>query len=520
MRLLAAFVFACQLVAGAVRVAAQDEEPMPVRTTSGPYVVLAVDLNDKDDDSRAWRKVGLAASEDYDGKLIDFDGEDWELLKTVMGKQKPENLLVVIRPDLLDVNFHRRLLLLLRDIDEDPFVDCALGYLTGRDAKQAKALYERSSAVRKNGFATKTWHSLGVATGIKSTIYEGKIGEAPKGAGFTGSSFYLGCRESDPDVLAFYDKATEELSKAAVLEITGNGDPEGIWCFDGKRNLDRSKHWAFDEAKVGQDPKGEMPRIDADRIRKLKLQNAIVWSGTCHCAVPRLVFIEDDIVSTFGRVEKTALFELKPEKSYCIAMLDAGAAAFIAPIAANHGMSVDKEIEFAIVNGASLGEAVKSTYDDVFLQHGAKLALDFVRGGDAKKRTEPIMAGGGVNRILIGDPALRPFAKTEHPLEKIVVEKGADVSKVSIAWKKGFHPWAWDMFGTDKSKDGRIYAKIEYMSAGAVQATVVGKGTALSLKHAALEWYHGRTYLHLQASGDRKTLSDKDVSADFTIKRK
>ena len=45
-----------------------------------------------------------------------------------------------------------------------------------------------------------------------------------------------------------------------------------------------------------------MPRITAEAFRALHLPSSIVWSGACHTAATHRVFVESDIVSTFGRV--------------------------------------------------------------------------------------------------------------------------------------------------------------------------------------------------------------------------
>ena len=114
--------------------------------------------------------------------------------------------------------------------------------------------------------------------------------------------------------------------------MTGNGDPQGIWLFDDRRNIDSSLHWPFDPEKVGLDPKNEMPRLMANQFRQLKLQSPIIWSGTCHSGATHRVFVEGDIVSTFGTSDRIEVYELTPKESLCLSMIHAGAGALLVPL--------------------------------------------------------------------------------------------------------------------------------------------------------------------------------------------
>jgi hypothetical protein len=184
-----------------------------------------------------------------------------------------------------------------------------------------------------------------------------------------------------------------------------------------------------------------MPRILAGDFRALKLDRPVVWSGTCHSASTHRVFVEGDIVSTFGSSERTELYEMPLAESLGLSLIDAGAVALLAPIGANHGYAVDLETEFALANGASLGEIVKSTWDDVFLQARGELTLVLPEAGAPHSYDgEPVMQGGGVNRVLLGDPTLRPFAATAVPRERTTVQNVHDRSfDVVVEWDKGFH---------------------------------------------------------------------------------
>ncbi|MEW6743897.1 MAG: hypothetical protein AB1486_14175 [Planctomycetota bacterium] len=97
-----------------------------------------------------------------------------------------------------------------------------------------------------------------------------------------------------------------------------------------------------------------------------------------------------------------------------------------------------------------------------------------------------------------------------------------------MRWQKGFHPKAWDMYGTERARDWRIGARIplDDLDLGedtmrytaAVQATDE-QGTPLpyALTHAIYEEFHGRRFLHLQANADRHQAQDRAARAVLSI---
>src|SRR4030095_9798007 len=87
--------------------------------------------------------------------------------------------------------------------------------------------------------------------------------------------------ESDPKCRDFAKSILPRIEKASVLALTGTGDPTGICLFDDHRNLDRTKHWPFDPARVGEDPHGEMPRLLAPALAALKLKRPILLRRSC-----------------------------------------------------------------------------------------------------------------------------------------------------------------------------------------------------------------------------------------------
>ena len=209
-------------------------------------------------------------------------------------------------------------------------------------------------------------------------------------------------------------------------------------------------------------------------------------------------------------------------------MIDAGATAFLCPIASNHGVAVTREVDFALGNGATLGETMKSTYDDIYLASRGDLRLGIQVIGEAPRHPEYVMQGGGANRILLGDPALQPFRPTPHPLERVEINNGTENGfEVVVTWKPGFHGRAWDMYGEYESDwtvrarvslDGLVPAGKELaFSAEVRSADDDAQPLPYSMTHAEPEVYHGRRYLHLQANAPRDLVENEYVRAVFQV---
>ena len=138
------------------------------------------------------------------------------------------------------------------------------------------------------------------------------------------------------------------------------------------------------------------------------------------------------------------------------------------------------------------------------------------------------MRGGGANRILIGDPALSLFSKTELSSEQVdVINHDDRRMTVRVRWAPGFHPWAWNIFGERGTQKNRVFARIDISSvAKQLQSGRLNFSSKLvghegqQLPHDAkvvAEAYHGKYYLHLQAATSVPNERRRAISAEFEI---
>ncbi|MGI9519204.1 MAG: hypothetical protein ACR2NP_19285, partial [Pirellulaceae bacterium] len=481
------------------------------------YLVVTVGLNDSQPEHRKFSTVADEVREFHEATRLDIQPDGLQQLSDALEELRPANVLFVIPPELLDVNFHRQVLMISPTLDNDIFADFCFGYLTARDGDAVQSLWSRIEQLHKSGFRNRTWIETAVTSSSESFVNENpnSLSAAAVASGFTGKNIYFAIIEKDPNVMKFVDEQLPQLETASVITMTGNGDPQGVWLFDDSRNADSSQHWSFDPARVGHDPDGKMPRIMASQFADLNLDSPIIWSGTCHSGACQKVFVEGDIVSTFGSSDAVELYDLKPQESMALALIDAGAASLLVPVASNHGYSTLSESWFACRNGASLGEIIKFTYDDVFYQAGGIPNLLIVAEGDSHDyHSEPIMQGAGANRILIGDPALRLFAATEVPGETISVSAGGtDQLTVDLVWEKGFHPLGWNIYTNDyqnasrrvairiPAPDGMTIADQEKLTATVTVQNQQGREITFH-GSANIEQHNGESWLHLQATGN------------------
>ncbi len=492
----------------------------PPAAETAEYVV-ATDRAEADPAYAAVRRL----AEHRKGTIVRFRPGEWASLQARLAALRPRHVAFVLPPEVIDLNLHRSILALACRLDADPFVDFAFGYVTGDTPQRMIEMVEHGIRVEAEGLP-RTWNEGSVVSQTGSFVSAAAGPPAARSRGFTGRDIHWACVEDDPDVRNFVRKHLPLLAGRGVMSLSGNGDPEGIWLFHDQRNVDREKHWAFDPAKIGHDPDGTMPRITAEAFRGLDLAGAVVWSGTCHSGVLSRAFIEGDIVSTFGRVDRQTEYRVPAERSLARAILACGPVAFLAPIGPNHGYSCLVEQNRAVATGESLGEVMRGRYNEIVLVEGLPLSPEIYRPGEPEFHEDP-MRGGGVNRVLYGDPALRPFpAGGRTPFAPVVVREGDGLRiTCTVAEEDAFE--GWDMFGGDREHPERVRVAVPVPegfvpAVESVAAAARGRdGKAIPLARtcmAALEQIDGRQVLHLQAGAGRGELSTAGIVVEFRVK--
>ena len=465
----------------------------------------------------AWRKGTLVTG---------FDPTAPERIVPRLRELGARRVALVLPADEIDVNAQRRFLRIAARLDDDPFVDLSFGFLTATAATTPTAMVERAQALEAAGVARR-WTSVSVASASPGFVVEAAGDPTARRAGWTGRTVYWPCRETDGDALAFARRTAAQLEGGGVVTFAGCGDPEGTWLFSDRRNADRSKHWPFDPARVGEDPRGEMPRATADLFRRMHLRGTVVWDGVCHSGSIHRVFVEGDIVSTFGTVDRATAYVVPPGRSVGAAILDAGAVALVAPLGPNHGYATLVEAEAAFERRLDLGDVVRSTWDEVAIATGRAPSPDLYEPGGGPVDVGEAMTGGAMNRALYGDPALSPFAR-EHVDPAVVVDRTPPATGATgfvVAARVRAKTWAqWDLYGVGGGHE-RIRATVDVSDVAAtafdVRARAAGAdGTPIEADRlvALVERIDGKRWLHVQVAAPRgRGLGEVGSSAVFEV---
>ncbi|MBI2919581.1 MAG: hypothetical protein HYY18_00685 [Planctomycetes bacterium] len=402
----------------------QSEDPGETAGRGG-YVIVT-DIAESD----AWYEAVSVLAKHRDATVVTFDPERLDDLGASLAKLQPRFVAVVVKPEVIDTNFIRRFLMMSTRLDDDPFCDFACGYITGATAGDAVKFVRNMMKAEAEGLPEKFTYTC--VTSGKSGAGKGSDPAWLNAAGYETARVAMGYKD-DRDVLkGFLREHLPDLEGQGLIKMTGCGDPERIWLFEDRRNSQREKHWPYDPKKVGQNPGDEMFWIDTATLKGLNLYPAVLTSGTCHCGSLRRVYVEGDIVSTFGRSDKVEVYEMPAEKSLGLAWLSAGITAAILPVGPNHGWRTDVEVLRMYSTGAPLGEVMRSCYDELVLAYGGEIKLglyDVEAGRDADADVTAMMRGGAANRVLFGDPAFAPFRKLDvAPLAVSELAKAGDGS--------------------------------------------------------------------------------------------
>ncbi len=480
------------------------------RKPAAAYVVLLPDRS-------PLRDAAQLLAKHRNAEIIPFSPAAPEASLATLIKKGARYVAVLVEPQDMDVNLVRRFIVLSTLMDEDPFCDFAFGFFTASTPEKVKAFVQRSIEADKKGVKRAT-------TRLSASNISHCYGTWSFIDGIPGSSWFAKMGD-----LAYATKALEAFGGAGFVHLGGCADPEGIWLFDDKRNLDRTKHWPYDPKKVGQDPEGEMPRLTAEHIAKLKLDHAVVWTHACHVGSVDRMWVEGDIVSTFGRCEKVEEYRIPKGRSVGLAIIESGAAAFIAPLGPNHGGQSAIEQAIASETGVPLGDVLRRAYHDVVMDtggHPERIGV-YVTGKPA--RWDPdgfVNYNSPHNRALYGDPLLRPFGdhRSAATVEIKTAEDKNGIALTFVLRKSGY--LGRTLYGNRGRHPGRgrFYEVIELKGApasvrvGKPKAHAAGEEFPISSATALIERIDGKTLLHIQlVTTDRKALQTKGATVEVVV---
>ena len=381
----------------ALPVVAQAAQQAPAAAGGGYLVLAAVAPADP------FHAAARVLADNRRASIVAFDPADLEPVRAVLTKTQPRHVALVMRPEQVELAFQRRFLQLATEVDDDPFVDFAFGYVTGRTADDALDLARRGVAREPkavDGIAT-------VAGGVDESAVRGG-GSWLRRSVFDALQILCAGEKAFPETgrdVAFLRDHLRELEGRDAVTFVGHGYPREI---------------------VGGPTFAELAGLD--------LAGAVVLNVGCYTGVTRRWY-EDD-----WRRGVTRAREVPLEQSFGLAVLHAGAlgyTAYLCPRPA--GPELETDLAALLTGGSSLGDARRRDYD--------KTVLGFLGFGEERLQLAPVADGaelasnpdavrdlmleGATGGVLFGDPACVPFVARPEDVP-VRVEAGTGESGLAV----------------------------------------------------------------------------------------
>jgi hypothetical protein len=449
----------------------------PLAAQAADYVVLAAFAADD-----AFDAAARVLADGHKAEIVRFDPADLEPVRAKLVAKAPRHVALVMRPEQIDFAFQRRFLQLATELDDDPFVDFAFGYVTGRTAADAEALGKRGLARKAQpldvGLATVIG---GTETSLAQQVPQPGRLRAPKTLQILCAgekAFPEAGRDRD-----FLRAHLPELTGRDAITFVGHGYPREV---------------------VGGPTFAELAGLD--------LGGAVVLNVACYTGVTNRWF-EDDWQNAVVRAR-----DVPPDESFCLALLRTGVVGYTAYLCPRPaGPELDTDLA-ALLAGSSLGDARRRDYDKTvlgFLGFGEqRLQLAAVAEGTKfapnREAVRDIMLEGATGGALFGDPECVPFADDAVPPRvKVEVEAKDDALVVKArADQQGLWLQCADPTATwGKTMAMRVYARVplgdRHVSDVVVDELVLGSARQPSRVLWAVERDRGERFLQLKVNFPR-----------------
>ncbi|MBL9147364.1 MAG: hypothetical protein JNM94_01590 [Phycisphaerae bacterium] len=353
-----------------------------------------------------------------------WDG-DIEALKDELLEQKPAHLALVLPPDLIDAQLVRDLAPTLARFDDDPFLDCRLGFITGGDGKIAADFVDTIAKASGGDIPDRT-----VSARIELSEKSVRAGPAALESAIDRalSSVDLEIGAKDPAWQPFIDKQRHELMDAGIVEIVDTG-------VSALRDF-----------------------TPAILFGTNSLYPAIIFDGSSRNAATEPV--------DPSTVDEKATIATMPIVLEAIRL---GAVAYVASVGAASPNRTRLEQWLILEGDRSIGDALRIAHDDLVI--GAlddEVMRDYLvegfRNGEMPLESVELYDDVAL-RVLFGDPAFVPFRDRRPSNHAVDFDVSKDSLAVTSEWTRlDLDPWVWDRWRADSAVGrelGRVYERIE-----------------------------------------------------------
>ncbi len=436
------------------------------------YVVLAAIAADDPFDAAA-----QLLARHHRAPIVRFDPAQLAPVRTALLAAAPRHVALVLRPEQIDFPFVRAFLQLATGLDDDPFVDFAFGYITGRTAADAEALATRGStrvpqAAKAIALAAGGCPKSSVST-VPHLLRRNRLE----------SLHLLGAGDENAPDVAFWREHLAKLHGRDVVTFAGHGYPKSV---------------------VGGPSFAELVGLD--------LGGTVVLNVACYTGVTQRWF-EDDWRNGVVVEQQVPL-----DESFCLAVLRTGVVGYTAYVCPRPaGPELDTDMTALVSEGLSLGEARRRDYDKTvlgFLGFGAeRLQLAPVVNGaklsPSRDAVRDIMLEGATGGIVFGDPACVPFVARPMQAPVSITCEGADGEyriKARVAASDLFLHCSDPTATWGKTMAMRVYGRVPIHSDVAdfvVDQLKVGDKVQPTRVLWAIEEDHGRRFLQWKVNFPR-----------------
>src|SRR5579863_9205516 len=373
---------------------------------AGDYLILDLAGRDAAERDDSYHAVARRLAELRNGEIVAGDFRQLPALLPVLQQKQPHYVAVIVRPGDLDINMARAFLKLSTQVDDDPFVDFAYGFITGDTPETALALAEAGvHSEKKRSKPSLAVAAVGTEMVTRSAVYQQQFALRKKSlpqlwGQIAGGENFAGIGRD----AKFIKQLMPQLPDHSLIMLAGHGYPAEIVG-----------------GPTWKDFEG------------LKFDGAVVLNIACYTGVTGRWF-EDDQANGLRR-ERT----IPAGESVCLAVLRAKPAAYVGYACPRPaGPELFMDVPALAAEGLSVGEVRRRDYNRVVLAHVAQgfTALPAVEYTDGDRIRPPRnivrdllleMSTGG---MLFGDPAFTPFAAQpdETPVEVTTQRNGERIA--------------------------------------------------------------------------------------------
>ena len=376
MRTLSSFLVA--LMVGLVGRVAPCAMPDP---SQHPKYVIVTDVNATSGQDSYTGVVKELAKLRKSAAILNLNGGGLKDLVSELRTLGPDYVAFVVHPERIEDNFVGAVFEALTALDDDPYLDCAYGYVTGATGQDALTLVRNTAAAQAQpNHIPKRFVAIG-HTFAQNDLAPFAVQEANRYKAYGYETAQINPIDNSAEWSRKANQEIQKLNGASLVFLAGHGT-------------------------------GDMScAIAGDEFGRVKLQSAIVVNGTCHSAVTN---IRHDSKDRFWTIQTS---RIDPKKSVCLNFIKAGAIGQFASTASSSWMNVAFAITKFFNEGRPLGQALQESLNEKIRQAGIRNVriIPFRNGQKSPQALGEDKNPGGIQSIsrviLIGDPAYRPFSE-------------------------------------------------------------------------------------------------------------